>query len=65
MDRPVSVALAQSVPELPTGTDWSYEMKLDGHRMIMWRTDDGVRLQARCATCLCSWSARTGRARAI
>ncbi|MFE2970574.1 hypothetical protein ACFXKC_44550, partial [Streptomyces sp. NPDC059340] len=47
MDWPVSVALAQSVPELPTGTDWSYEMKLDGHRMIMWRTSDGVRLQAR------------------
>ncbi|MDX3759646.1 DNA ligase [Streptomyces sp. AK02-04a] len=47
MDWPVSVALAQSVPELPTGTDWSYEMKLDGHRMIMWRTGDGVRLQAR------------------
>ncbi|MFD8222479.1 hypothetical protein ACFV2U_54940 [Streptomyces sp. NPDC059697] len=22
-------------------------MKLDGHRMIMWRTSDGVRLQAR------------------
>jgi ATP-dependent DNA ligase len=22
-------------------------MKLDGHRMIMWRTGDGVRLQAR------------------
>ncbi|QDN96062.1 DNA ligase [Streptomyces sp. RLB1-9] len=47
MDWPASVALAQSVPELPTGTDWSYEVKLDGHRMIMWRTDDGVRLQAR------------------
>ncbi|MEU8911118.1 ATP-dependent DNA ligase [Streptomyces mirabilis] len=47
MDWPVSVALAQPVPELPTGTDWSYEMKLDGHRMIMWRTSDGVRLQAR------------------
>ncbi|MEU1449825.1 ATP-dependent DNA ligase [Streptomyces mirabilis] len=47
MDWPVSVALAQSVPELPTGTDWSYEVKLDGHRMIMWRTGDGVRLQAR------------------
>ncbi len=44
VDWPVSVALAQSVPELPTGTDWSYEMKLDGHRMIMWRTGDGVRL---------------------
>ncbi|MER6376293.1 DNA ligase [Streptomyces mirabilis] len=47
MDWPVSVALARSVPELPTGADWSYEVKLDGHRMIMWRTDDGVRLQAR------------------
>ncbi|MFF1743806.1 ATP-dependent DNA ligase [Streptomyces mirabilis] len=47
MDWPVSVALARSVPELPTGTDWSYEVKLDGHRMIMWRTGDGVRLQAR------------------
>ncbi|MFF3584968.1 ATP-dependent DNA ligase [Streptomyces mirabilis] len=47
MDWPASIALAQSVPELPTGTDWSYEVKLDGHRMIMWRTDDGVRLQAR------------------
>ncbi|MCX4411507.1 DNA ligase [Streptomyces sp. NBC_01764] len=32
---------------MPTGTDWSFEMKLDGHRMIMWRTSDGVRLQAR------------------
>nr|WP_282190107.1 hypothetical protein [Streptomyces sp. S1D4-11] len=32
---------------MPTGTDWSYEVKLDGHRMIMWRTGDGVRLQAR------------------
>ncbi|MEU9289173.1 ATP-dependent DNA ligase [Streptomyces sp. NPDC048275] len=47
MDWPVSVALAQSVPALPTGTEWSYEVKLDGHRMIMWRTGDGVRLQAR------------------
>ncbi|MFD9285367.1 hypothetical protein ACFWD7_50645 [Streptomyces mirabilis] len=47
MDWPVSVALAQSVPELPAGTDWSYEVKLDGHRMILWRTGDGVRLQAR------------------
>jgi ATP-dependent DNA ligase len=47
VDWPVSVALARSVPELPTGTDWSYEVKLDGHRMIMWRTGDGVRLQAR------------------
>ncbi|MFE2570467.1 hypothetical protein [Streptomyces mirabilis] len=43
MEWPASVALAQSVPELPTGTDWSYEVKLDGHRMIMWRTGDGVR----------------------
>ncbi|MFJ1611015.1 hypothetical protein ACIOHS_48220 [Streptomyces sp. NPDC088253] len=47
MDWPASVALAQSVPELTTGTDWSYEVKLDGHRMILWRTGDRVRLQAR------------------
>ncbi|MET7355372.1 ATP-dependent DNA ligase [Streptomyces mirabilis] len=47
MDWPASIPLAQSVPELPTGTDWSYEMKLDSHRMILWRTGDGVRLQAR------------------
>jgi ATP-dependent DNA ligase len=47
VEWPASVALAQSVPELPTGTGWSYGVKLGGHRMIMWRTDEGVRLQAR------------------
>ncbi|MFG2425223.1 DNA ligase [Streptomyces sp. NPDC048448] len=47
MDWPVSVALAQPVPALPTGTGWVFEMKVDGHRTLMWRTDGGVRLQAR------------------
>ncbi len=30
MDWPVSVALAQAVPTLPTGKDLHYEPKLDG-----------------------------------
>ncbi|MEU2357706.1 DNA ligase [Streptomyces misionensis] len=32
---------------LPVGADLHYEPKLDGHRLIMWRTEDTVRLQAR------------------
>ncbi|MFJ4787611.1 DNA ligase [Streptomyces sp. NPDC088794] len=47
MEFPVDVALAQLVPVLPAGPDWWYEVKLDGHRTIMWRTGDSVRLQAR------------------
>ncbi|MFJ6085114.1 DNA ligase [Streptomyces sp. NPDC092369] len=47
MEFPVEVALAQLVPVLPAGPDWWYEIKLDGHRTIMWRTADSVRLQAR------------------
>lgn len=47
MDFPVEVALAQLSPTLPTGPGWWYEIKLDGHRTIMWRTADGVRLQSR------------------
>ncbi|MEU3244271.1 hypothetical protein [Streptomyces sp. NPDC006875] len=43
----MSVALAQPVPALPTGAGWVFEMKVDGHRTVMWRTDGGVRLQAR------------------
>ncbi|MEU6935181.1 hypothetical protein ABZ943_00465 [Streptomyces rubiginosohelvolus] len=27
---------------MPTGPDWHFEIKLDGHRMIVRRTDDGV-----------------------
>ncbi|MFE9127739.1 DNA ligase [Streptomyces sp. NPDC007148] len=47
MDFPVEVALAQLAPTLPTGPGWWYEIKLDGHRTVMWRTGDGARLQSR------------------
>ncbi|MEV6840006.1 DNA ligase [Streptomyces sp. NPDC051133] len=47
MDFPVDVALAELVPALPVGTGWRYEMKLDGHRTVVWREEDTVRLQAR------------------
>lgn len=41
------VALAQLVPSLPVGEGWWYEMKLDGHRTVLWREAERVRLQAR------------------
>ncbi|MFD5572795.1 ATP-dependent DNA ligase [Streptomyces cadmiisoli] len=47
MDWPVSVALAQAVPTLPVGADLHYEPKMDGHRLVMWRTEQTVRLQTR------------------
>ncbi|MFJ8606319.1 DNA ligase [Streptomyces sp. NPDC093675] len=47
MQFPVQVALAQLVPRLSTGPGWWYEIKLDGHRTVLWRTAEGVRLQAR------------------
>ncbi|MFE1849899.1 DNA ligase [Streptomyces sp. NPDC059489] len=47
MEFPVQVALAELVPRLPTGPGWWYEIKLDGHRTVLWRTAEGVRLQAR------------------
>ncbi|MPY31313.1 DNA ligase [Streptomyces adustus] len=47
MEFPVDVALAQLAPALPTGPGWWYEIKLDGHRTVLWRTADTVRLQAR------------------
>ncbi|WP_406178081.1 DNA ligase [Streptomyces canus] len=47
MEFPVEVALAELVSVLPTTPGWWYEVKLDGHRTVMWRTADGVRLQAR------------------
>ncbi|XUZ26879.1 hypothetical protein ACQVDT_18790 [Streptomyces sp. RMIT01] len=42
MEFPIRPALARAVPTLPTGPDWHFEIKLDGHRMILRRTDDGV-----------------------
>ncbi|MFI9772228.1 DNA ligase [Streptomyces sp. NPDC052415] len=47
MDWPVSVALAQAVQTLPVGADLHYEIKLDGHRLVLWRTAETVRLQTR------------------
>jgi ATP-dependent DNA ligase len=47
VDFPVDVALAELVPTLPVGTGWRYEMKFDGHRTVIWRDAETVRLQAR------------------
>lgn len=47
MEFPVEVALAELAPVLPATPGWWYEIKLDGHRTVMWRTADSVRLQAR------------------
>lgn len=47
MDFPVDVALAELVPTLPVGAGWRYEMKFDGHRTVVWRDANTVRLQAR------------------
>ncbi|MFD7958369.1 hypothetical protein ACFV4X_33430, partial [Streptomyces ardesiacus] len=47
MEFPVDVALAELVPQLPTGPRWWYEAKLDGHRTVLWRLAETVRLQAR------------------
>ncbi|MER5966812.1 DNA ligase [Streptomyces sp. NPDC002057] len=49
MEPPVPLALAEAVPRLPQGRQgtWWYEPKFDGHRMLMVRTADSVRLFAR------------------
>jgi ATP-dependent DNA ligase len=47
VEFPVDVALAELVPQLPTGPRWWYEVKLDGHRTVLWRLAETVRLQAR------------------
>lgn len=47
MDWPVSVALAQAVPTLPQGKGLHYEPKFDGHRLVLWRDAETVRLQTR------------------
>ncbi|MFJ3308349.1 hypothetical protein ACIPSA_35795 [Streptomyces sp. NPDC086549] len=43
----MDVALARPVTQLPTGPSWAYEIKVDGHRTVLWQTEDGVRLQSR------------------
>lgn len=47
MDWPVSVALAQPVSTLPVGKGLHYEPKFDGHRLVLWRDAETVRLQTR------------------
>ncbi|MFF3264963.1 DNA ligase [Streptomyces sp. NPDC002932] len=47
MEFPVKVALAQAAPMLPTGQDWWYEPKFDGHRTVLRRTEETVILYAR------------------
>ncbi|MEU0098297.1 DNA ligase [Streptomyces sp. NPDC006267] len=47
MEHPVRPALAQAVPTIPSGPDWWYEPKFDGHRTILRRTEDTVILYAR------------------
>lgn len=47
VEFPVSVALAQSVPDLPEGPGWWFEPKFDGHRTLLWREPGQVRMQAR------------------
>ncbi|WP_353944706.1 ATP-dependent DNA ligase [Streptomyces sp. HUAS MG91] len=50
MRRPVEVALAEPADDLPvdgTGAAWAFEPKFDGHRMVVFRDEDGVVLQAR------------------
>lgn len=42
MEFPIRPALARAVPTLPTGPGWHFEIKVDGHRMILRRTGDGV-----------------------
>lgn len=44
--EPVSAVAARSLPE-PGRTPVAYEMKWDGFRSIVWRTDDGVQIQSR------------------
>lgn len=46
MEWPLDVALARPVQQLPTGP-WAYEIKVDGHRTVLWRTESSVRLQSR------------------
>ncbi|MCC4320211.1 ATP-dependent DNA ligase [Streptomyces samsunensis] len=50
LEPPVEVALARVVPTLPTappGRRLAYEPKFDGHRLLIFRLVDTVRMQAR------------------
>ncbi|MFB6908021.1 DNA ligase [Streptomyces bacillaris] len=47
MEYPIRPALARAVLALPTGPDWNFEIKVDGHRTVLRRTGDGVVLYSR------------------
>lgn len=55
MEFPVDVALAELVPTLPVGPRWWYELKLDGHRTVLFRQEATVRLQARSGRDVTPW----------
>ncbi|WP_308295071.1 hypothetical protein OH797_36115 [Streptomyces anulatus] len=42
MEYPIRPSLARAVPTPPTGPNWHFEVKVDGHRMILRRIEDGV-----------------------
>ncbi|MEU1279126.1 ATP-dependent DNA ligase [Streptomyces sp. NPDC005805] len=46
-ERPLRVAAAKTVTELPRGAGLAYEPKFDGHRMVVFVTGGRVVLQAR------------------
>jgi bifunctional non-homologous end joining protein LigD len=45
--RFIEPMLALGVKELPTGPEWSYELKLDGYRALGLKTGGVVRLYSR------------------
>ncbi|MFF0196035.1 hypothetical protein ACFYT5_24295 [Streptomyces anulatus] len=42
VEYPIRPSLARAVPTPPTGPNWHFEVKVDGHRMILRRIEDGV-----------------------
>jgi ATP-dependent DNA ligase len=47
LDFPYAPMEAESVPELPTGSEWQYEPKWDGFRCLAFRDGDTVRIQSK------------------
>ncbi|MEB3965022.1 DNA ligase [Streptomyces kunmingensis] len=66
MEFPLAVALAESVSTLPTGPGWWYEPKFDGHRLVMHRTEETVKCQARSGrTVTAAWMDLVGAAQSV